>query len=170
MTPIERAKMLRLVTSPEFERGYDRGRKIRSWVHENKTGLTLGAIALAATAIWIYRQRHTSPHFSVSGVWTELAKKQGMEIGADLSIKEAQQYLNIINAKKSPNQGGAGLVEDGILGTNTGNAIRAFQAGNGLEQTGVIDDETGNALLYFVAAVSKSPIARKMATVTPKTF
>lgn len=127
---------------------------------EKKTALTLGAIALAVAAVCIYRRR-TSSHFSVSGVWTDLAKKQGIEIGADLSVKEAQQYLNIINAKSSPQRGGTGLLEDGILGDNTSKAIRAFQAGNGLDQTGVIDEETGNALSYFTAAVSKSPVARK---------
>lgn len=170
MTPVERTRLVRFVTSPEFERGYERGRKMRTWVHENKTAVTLGAIALVATAIWIYRQRASSSHFLVSGVWTDLAKKQGIAVGTDLSVKEAQQYLNVINAKRSPNQGGTGLAEDGILGDKTSKAIRAFQAGNGLEQTGMVDEETGNALSYFVAAVSKSSEMRKFATVTPKTI
>lgn len=170
MTPLERSQIIRFVTSPEFERGYDRGRRARTWLHENKTEVVLGAIALAATAIWIYRQRASSSHFSVSGVWTDLAKKQGIEIGSDLTIKEAQRYLNGINDKTPPNHGGTGLAEDGILGNKTSNAIRAFQAGNGLPQTGVIDDETGNALSYFAAATSKSGAMKKYAAVSPATI
>lgn len=170
MTPEDRRRLGRLIRTPEFERGFDRGRKLRSWVHENKTAVTLGAIALAATAIWIYRQRATAPHFSVSGVWTDLARKQNIEIGSDLSIKEAQAYLNSINGKTSPAQGGTGLAEDGILGKQTSNAIRAFQAGNGLEQNGVIDDETGNALSYFAAATSKFGAMKKYAAVSPATI
>lgn len=169
--------MVRWVNSPGFERGFDQGRRIRRrvsearfWVHENKAVVTLGALALVATAIWIYRQRATSPHFSVSGVWTDLARKQNIEVGADLTIKEAQVYLNGINGKTSPIRGGTGLAEDGILGAKTSNAIRAFQAGNGLEQNGVIDDETGNALSYFAAATSKFGTMKRYAAVSPATF
>ncbi len=146
MTPEDRRSLERVIRSPEFERGFDRGRKLRAWVRENKTELMLGALALVATAIWIYRQRATTPHFSVSGFWTDLAKKQGIEVGTDLSVKEAQIYLNGINGKTPPIRGGTGLVEDGILGDKTSSALRVFQAGNGLPQTGVVDEETGNAL------------------------
>jgi hypothetical protein len=177
MTPDDRKRLARLIRTPEFERGFDRGQRIRrragearSWVRENKTAVTLGAIALAATAIWIYRQRATTPHFSVSGIWTDLARKQGIEVGSDLTIKEAQAYLNGVNGKTPPAQGGTGLAEDGILGAKTSNAIRAFQAGNGLQQTGVIDDETGNALSYFAAATSKFGAMKKYAAVSPATI
>jgi hypothetical protein len=104
---------------------------------------------------------------AVRGVWTDLAKNLGIASGSDLSVKEAQTYLNAVNNQKPPARGGKGLDEDGILGPKTAAAIRKFQAGNGLPATGVVDDETGAALSYFVAAVSKSPALRKQVTLAP---
>jgi peptidoglycan hydrolase-like protein with peptidoglycan-binding domain len=143
---------------------------MKSWVRENKTAVTLGAIALAVTAIWIYRRRSMSPHFMVSGVWTDLAAKQGLATGDDLSIKEAQGFLNVINAQTPPSEGGDGLEEDGVLSTETADALQKFQAGNGLSETRVLDQETGSALSYFSAAVSKVPSIKKAAVVSPETI
>lgn len=103
---------------------------------------------------------------AVRGVWTDLAKNVGLATGSDLSVKETQMYLNVVNRQKSPARGGKGLAEDGVLGPKTTAAIRKFQTGNGLPATGVVDEETGAAISYFVAAVSKNPALQKMATVS----
>jgi len=126
--------------------------------------LILGGSAVLGT-LYVLHQLIRTPHQSpasriaVSGMWTDLAQKLGISIGADMSIKTAQQYLNQVSK--------AGLKENGVLDTATSNAIRKFQRGNGLQETGVIDDETGNALSYMVAATSPSQAVRKYATVTP---
>lgn len=170
MTPEDRMRLTRLISSPEFERGFDRGRRARSWVKDNKTSVVLGVVALAAAAIWIYRKRSAPPHSLVSGVWTDLALKQGLATGDDLSIKDAQNFLNTINAQSPPSEGGDGIEEDGVLSTETADALQKFQAGNGLSQTRVIDQETGSALAYFSAAVSKVPSVKRAAVVSPETF
>lgn len=59
--------------------------------------------------------------------------------GPDLGLKEAQI---ILNKKRSAN-----LVEDGIMGPHTSDAIKAFQGDNGLDVTGTLDKKTHDAIL-----------------------
>lgn len=132
------------------------------------TFLTLGALGLAAYCI--YKKKSPLDLFGVRGVWTDLATKQGIAAGTDLSVQEIQAYLNGINNQVPASQGGHGLNVDGILGPRTIRALKRFQAGNGLPQTGSLDDETGNALSYFAAATSKSGAVKKLAAVAPSTI
>ena len=132
------------------------------------TFLTLGALGLAVYCI--YKKQSPLSLFGVRGVWTDLATKQGIAAGSDLSVQEIQSYLNGINNQTSPARGGAGLAVDGILGPRTISALKRFQAGQGLPQTGSLDDETGNALSYFAAATSKSGAVKKFAAVAPSTI
>jgi hypothetical protein len=59
--------------------------------------------------------------------------------GPDLGLKEVQI---ILNKKRSAN-----LVEDGIMGPHTSDAIKAFQGDNGLDVTGTLDKKTHDAIL-----------------------
>jgi Putative peptidoglycan binding domain len=135
-----------------------RAYQVGSWFRRNQTTIALGAIALGVTAYWMHKRRQ--PSYGVTGTWTDLATKQGIAIGAGLSTKEVQGYLNHINANHA-------LAVDGIMGTATRAALKKFQAGNAIPATGKLDAETGNALTYFAAATSSNPILQQMATVAP---
>lgn len=132
------------------------------------TVLTLSALGVAAYCV--YTKRSPLSLFGVRGVWTDLANKQGIAAGTDLSVQEIQAYLNGINNQTPPAQGGSGLSVDGIRGPKTIAALKRFQAGQGLAQTGSLDEETGNALSYFAAATSKSGSVKKLAAVAPSTI
>jgi peptidoglycan hydrolase-like protein with peptidoglycan-binding domain len=132
------------------------------------TMLALGALGVAAYCV--YNKRSPLSLFGVRGVWTDLATKQGIAVGTDLSVQEIQGYLNGINNQTPPAKGGNGLAVDGILGPKTIAALKKFQAGQGLAQTGRLDEETGNALSYFAAATSKSGAVKKLAAVAPSTI
>jgi hypothetical protein len=69
MTPVEKDRMVRFVRSPEFERGFDRGREIRDWVGRNKVPLAVGAGA-AALLLFLFGRRRQDPEFLLSGVRT----------------------------------------------------------------------------------------------------
>lgn len=140
---------------------------MKRWMKRNQTTLVLGAAALASYFIY---KKYSASRFAVRGVWTDLANKQGIAIGGDLSVQETQMYLNGINNQSPPARGGKGLAEDGVTGPKTLAAIKKFQAGNGLPVTGAIDEETGNALSYFAAATSKSGALKKYAAVSPDTI
>lgn len=143
---------------------------LHSWVKRNPQTATLGAVALGLGVYFIWKRHREAHGYAVGGVWTDLANKQGIAIGSDLTIREAQRYLNGINNQTSPALGGKGLAEDGVAGPKTTAAIKKFQTGNGLPATGSVDNETGNALSYFAAATSKSGALKKYAAVSPETI
>lgn len=62
----------------------------------------------------------------------------------------AQKDLNFLGATPA-------LVEDGIMGPKTQEAIQSFQTHAGLPATGVIDPSTATALRVAVATVASSP-------------
>jgi peptidoglycan hydrolase-like protein with peptidoglycan-binding domain len=132
--------------------------------NEKLVTVALGAVATAGVVYFFNRKAVATPmapasRISVQGVWTDLATKLGMPIGADMDVKTAQRYLNQV--------GHAGLAEDGILGKATKAALLRFQKSNGLPESGIIDEETGNALQYLTAASSKNVLIQKQATATP---
>lgn len=135
--------------------------QLTRWLDKNKA-LALGGLGLGL-AWYYFRGRRGAER--VGGFYADAAKKLGIQ--TDLTTLEAQAYLNVITGKKSPARGGTGLVEDGILGTKTSDALRKFQASNGIPQTGYVDTETGAALSYLAGAVGKSPAMRKAVTLSP---
>lgn len=76
--------------------------------------------------------------------WVEAAKAIGLIKPGDprLSIPEAQHYINMLTT------GTIKLVEDGVLGPKTIEALHAFQLAHHLPMTGTLDAETSAALLY----------------------
>lgn len=76
--------------------------------------------------------------------WVEAAKAIGLIKPGDprLSVQESQHYINMLTT------GTIKLVEDGILGDKTREAINAFQLAHHLPMTGQLDAETSAALLY----------------------
>ncbi len=76
--------------------------------------------------------------------WVEAAKAIGLIKPGDprLSVQEAQHYINMLTT------GAIKLVEDGVWGPKTFEALQAFQLAHHLPMTGTLDAETSAALLY----------------------
>jgi len=75
--------------------------------------------------------------------WSSLAAQQGLDTDLSHNVQNAQHYLNAIGI-------GPHLVEDGILGRHTIDAIVQFQRSRSLPATGRLDGETSSVLSLAV--------------------
>lgn len=108
------------------------------------TGLYLNHLTNAASKVMLIDGGAETPEESqaVNQAWDDL--------GAPIDVLTAQKDLNVLGAKPS-------VVEDGILGPKTRDALVSFQEQMDIPQSGVLDSETNRALRRAVVAVTMQP-------------